>query len=131
MYRVFADRAIHAAALSHGDTQAARIFFASVLLVMSLGEAAVRLWHLWRWNMPLLDDGCRPAGDPTPITLDPNSGGDPRKTISVRRNETRRCCYEGHRLVGKSLADASAAPVCGIFVHNPRNRKLDNLRPPL
>jgi hypothetical protein len=71
MYRVFADRAIHAAALSHGDTQAARIFFASVLLVMSLGEAAVRLWHLWRWNMSLLDDGCRPAGDPTPITLDP------------------------------------------------------------
>jgi ABC-type uncharacterized transport system ATPase subunit len=26
MYRVVADRAIHAAALSHGDTQAAQIF---------------------------------------------------------------------------------------------------------
>src|SRR4030095_6931861 len=85
---------------------------------MSLGEAAVRLWHLWRWNMPLRDDGRRPAGIRVAI----------HGKLSVRRNETRRCCYEGHRLVGKSLADASAAPVCCIFVHKSTQRKLDNLR---
>jgi len=139
MYRVVADRGIHAAALSHGDTRAARIFtrcaealypgipsswlkeldqtktsrlvsqvlfvvhvmtnrrkkfltfllpFASVLFVMLLGETSVRLWHLWRWNMPILEDGPRPAGGPTPITLDSELGW--RSTENYQFDGTKR-----------------------------------------
>jgi len=62
--------------------------FASVLFVLFVGEAAVRLWHFWRWNMPLLDDGRRQAGGPREITLDHELGW--RSTENYRFNGTKR-----------------------------------------
>jgi hypothetical protein len=62
--------------------------FASVFVVMFVGEAAVRLWHVWRWNMPLFDNGRRPAGGPGEITLDPELGW--RSTENYRFNGTKR-----------------------------------------
>src|SRR4029450_223120 len=96
MYRVVADHAIHAAALSHGDTQAARIFFASVL------------WSC-RSERPLSDFGTSGAGTCHYATM-----ADGRREFGWRSTENYQ--FDGTKpdtavtraidSSGKSLADA-------------------------